>query len=112
MSPLASLELLLSKSGQVQPKSISLGKCNCPAAVNKKNRHSGAGRGEIGAKASAELFNQLHPQIIESSMLTIYKTSELYQEIQRGNWKEEGEIEKLAELKALIWNRGQRDFPI
>jgi len=34
---------------------------------------SGAGRGEIGAKASAELFNQLHPQIIESSMLTIYK---------------------------------------
>ena len=39
---------------------------------------------------------------IESSMLTIYKTSKLYQEIQRGNWKEEGEIEKLAELKALI----------
>ena len=34
--PLASLELLLSKSGQVRPKSISLGKCNCPAAVNKK----------------------------------------------------------------------------
>jgi len=31
---------------------------------------SGAGRGEIGAKASAELFNQLHPQIIESSRLT------------------------------------------
>ena len=84
----------------------------CCLAVNKKNRHSGAGRGEIGAKASAELFNQLHPQIIESSMLTIYKTSELYQEIQRGNWKEEGEIEKLAELKPLIWNRGQRDFPI
>ena len=65
---------------------------------------SGAGRGEIGAKATAELFNQLHPLIIESSMLTIYKTSELYQEIQRGNWKEEGEIEKLAELKALIEN--------
>ena len=65
---------------------------------------SGTGRGEIGAKASAELFNQLHPQIIESSMLTIYKTSELYQEIQRGNWKEEGEIEKLAELKALVEN--------
>ena len=65
---------------------------------------SGAGRGEIGARATAELFNQLHPQIIESSMLTIYKTSELYQEIQHGNWKEEGEIEKLAELKALIEN--------
>ena len=37
-------------------------------------------------------------------MLTIYETSELYQEIQKGNWKEESEIEKLAELKALIEN--------
>lgn len=63
---------------------------------------SGAGRGEIGAKASAELFNQLHPQIIESSMLTIYKTSELYQEIQRGNWKEESEIEKYKEIRTLL----------
>ena len=36
------------------------------------------------------------------SMLTIYKTSELYQEIQKGNWKEETEIEKLMELKVLI----------
>ena len=35
-------------------------------------------------------------------MLTIYKTSELYQEIQKGNWKEETEIEKLMELKVLI----------
>lgn len=35
-------------------------------------------------------------------MMTIYRTSELYQEIQRGNWKEETEIEKLMELKALI----------
>ena len=65
---------------------------------------SGAGHGEYGAKKTAEVFNQLHPQIIESSMLTIYKTSELYQEIQKGTWKEESEIEKLAELKALIEN--------
>lgn len=53
---------------------------------------------------TAKVFNQLHPQIIESSMLTIYETSELYQEIQKGNWKEESELEKLAELKALIEN--------
>ena len=38
---------------------------------------------------------ELNPKIIESSMLTIYKTSELYQEIQKGNWKEESEIEKV-----------------
>ena len=65
---------------------------------------SGAGRGEYGGKETAKVFNQLHPQIIESSMLTIYETSELYQEIQKGNWKEESELEKLAELKALIEN--------
>ena len=62
----------------------------------------GVGRGEVGAKKTAMLFNQLNPKIIESSMLTIYKTSELYQEIQKGNWKEESEIEKLIELKTLV----------
>lgn len=65
---------------------------------------SGAGRAEIGAKETAKVFNQLHPRIIESSMLTIYKNSELYEEIQKGNWREENEIEKLIELKTLIEN--------
>ena len=37
-------------------------------------------------------------------MLTIYPTSELYKEIQAGNWKEETEIEKLEEMKTLIEN--------
>lgn len=64
----------------------------------------GADRGEIGAKNTAEVFNQLHPRIIVSSMLTIYPTSELYEEIQKGNWSEETEIEKLYELKTLIQN--------
>ena len=40
-------------------------------------------------KNTAEVFNQLHPKIIVSSMLTIYLSSELYQEIQVGNWAEE-----------------------
>ena len=64
----------------------------------------GFGRGEAGAKNTAAVFNQAHPKIIVSSMLTIYQTSELYQEIQAGNWKEETEIEKLYELKTLIQN--------
>ncbi len=65
---------------------------------------SGAGRGELGAKATAEICNQLHPQIVGASMLTIYPNSELYQEIQKGNWKEEQEIEKYMELKTLVEN--------
>lgn len=63
---------------------------------------SGAGKGEAGAKKTAEVCNQLHPQIIGANMLTIYQSSELYQEIQKGNWQEEQEIEKYMELKTLV----------
>ena len=63
---------------------------------------SGAGRGEIGAKATADVCNQLHPTLIGVNMLTICPGSELYQEIQRGNWKEAGEIEKYKEIRTLL----------
>ena len=63
---------------------------------------SGAGRGEIGAKATADICNQLHPTLIGVNMLTIYPDSELYQEIQRGRWKEESEIEKYKEIRTLL----------
>ena len=63
---------------------------------------AGAGQGERSAKASAEVFNRLHPRLIGSSMLTIYPDSALYREIQGGNWAEAGEIEKFQELKTLV----------
>jgi len=63
---------------------------------------SGAGRGEIGARATADVCNQLHPSLIGINMLTIYPSSKLYQEIQRGNWKEAGEIEKYKEIRTLL----------
>ena len=63
---------------------------------------SGAGRGEIGAKATADVCNQLHPTLIGVNMLTICPGSELYQEMQRGNWKEAGEIEKYKEIRTLL----------
>lgn len=65
---------------------------------------SGAGRGEEGARLTAEVCNQIHPKLIGANMLTIYPESELYQEIQKGTWKEEGEIEKYKELKTLVEN--------
>ena len=63
---------------------------------------AGAGEGERSAKASAEVFNRLHPRLTGSSMLTIYPDSALYREIQAGNWAEAGEIEKFQELKTLV----------
>lgn len=65
---------------------------------------SGTGQGEIGAKATAAICNQLHPSLIGVNMLTIYPDSELYQEIQRGNWQEESEIEKYKEICTLLEN--------
>lgn len=65
---------------------------------------SGKGNGEAGAKASADIFNQLHPFLIGPNMLTIYPESDLYQEIQNGNWEEEGELEKYRELRVLVEN--------
>lgn len=63
---------------------------------------SGHGRGQASAKATAAVCNQLHPQRIGASMLTIYPNSELYQEIQNGAWQPETEIEKYQELKTLV----------
>lgn len=65
---------------------------------------SGAGQGETGARATADICNQLHPTLIGVNMLTIYPDSELYQEIQRGSWQEESEIEKYREIRTLLKN--------
>ncbi len=62
----------------------------------------GAGRGAEGAAASAEVFNRTHPKIIGSSMLTLFPESRLYQETLAGTWAEEGETEKLEEVRALV----------
>ena len=63
---------------------------------------SGIGCGETGAKLTAKLCNQVHPTLIGANMLTIYPDSELYTEIQCGNWKEESELEKYREIQTLI----------
>lgn len=65
---------------------------------------SGAGRGEEGARLTAKVCNQIHPKLVGANMLTIFPESELYKEIQNGNWKEEGEIEKYKELRVLVEN--------
>lgn len=62
---------------------------------------SGRGRGEKGAIDTANICNQLNPQMIGASMLTVFPNSELYKEIKAGRWQEETEIEKYRELRTL-----------
>lgn len=63
---------------------------------------SGAGRGETGARSTAQICDQTHPTLIGANMLTIYPGSKLYAEIQRGIWREQGELEKYREVRTLI----------
>lgn len=62
----------------------------------------GKGNSRQGVENTVRIFNQLHPKIIGASMLTVFETSQLYQEIHLGNWQEESEFEKLKELRLLI----------
>lgn len=62
----------------------------------------GKGKSKQGVENTLKIFNQLNPKIVGASMLTIYPTSELYGEIQNGNWTEESETEKYEELKMLV----------
>lgn len=62
----------------------------------------GKDKSKQGVENTLKVFNQLNPKIIGASMLTVYPASELYTEIQNGNWVEESETEKYNELKMLI----------
>ena len=65
---------------------------------------AGAGKGIESALASAEVFNQLHPKILIVTALTIFPESDLYLDIQSGDYETAGEFEKLHELKTLYQN--------
>lgn len=65
---------------------------------------AGKGRGERNAIHTARVFNQLHPLTINFVSLTIFPESELYGDIQAGNFAEATEVERLLEIKTLISN--------
>lgn len=67
---------------------------------------SGSERGAEGARATAEICNRTHPWLIGANMLTVYKSSQLYTEIQAGNWCEAREVEKYEEVKELVSHLG------
>lgn len=62
----------------------------------------GADRWYDGVSNSANVFNCTNPKIIVSSMLTISKSSLLYQEVLNNKFIEQSEIVKFKELKLLL----------
>lgn len=63
---------------------------------------AGKNKGEQNAINTANVFNQLHPFTINFVSLTVFPDSELYEEMQRGDFVEATEHERLLELRAFI----------
>lgn len=63
---------------------------------------AGKDKGEQNAINTANVFNQLFPFTINFVSLTVFPESELYEEIQRGNFIEATEHERLLELRTFI----------
>lgn len=63
---------------------------------------SGTGNGERAARATAELFNRLHPQVIGIVSLTLFPEAPLWQEVAAGTFVEASERERLEELRTFI----------
>lgn len=63
---------------------------------------AGKGNGQRNALASARLFNQLNPFIINVVSLTVFPESELFRDILEGRYVESAEWERLDELITLF----------
>ena len=63
---------------------------------------AGMGGCVAGAMRTAEVFNRLHPYIINIVSLTVFEQSELYAELRAGLFHEASERERLIELRTLI----------
>lgn len=63
---------------------------------------AGAGRSEQAARATAEVFNRTHPYLIGLVSLTVFPDTALAQEVQTGEFREAGELERLDEVRTLL----------
>ena len=63
---------------------------------------AGAGNGQRAARATAEVFNQTHPYLIGLVSLTVFPDTVLAHEVQTGEFREAGELERLDEVRTLL----------
>lgn len=62
----------------------------------------GKGYGPDHARKTAEIFNQLHPDRVMISGLTIFPDTPLMQDVKRGKFQEAAEGERILELKEFL----------
>lgn len=63
---------------------------------------AGSGNGVRSAKKTVEVLNQLHPNYMFLTAVAVLRDTKLYEEVQRGEFTEESEKERLQEFCTLI----------
>lgn len=63
---------------------------------------AGAGKGVEAARASAEIFNRVHPVLVGILSMTLFPESRLYADVEAGRFVPAGEIECLEEIRELV----------
>lgn len=63
---------------------------------------AGKGKCKESAVKTAELLNQLHPYMIFLTTVAILPDTPLKQDVEKGLFKEPGELERIEELKTLV----------
>lgn len=63
---------------------------------------AGSGRGEEAGRAAARLANATKPFLVIPTTVGIFEGTELYDQVQRGEFVEAGERENLAEQRAFL----------
>ena len=70
--------------------------------MNFLNGAGGHGYGLANARRTAELYEGLHPTMINASMMTVVPGTPLYRAMLKGAYAESTEFEKLEELYEFI----------
>lgn len=63
---------------------------------------AGAGNGQRAARATAALFNRLHPRIVTVVSLTVFPDAQLWEDVAQGRFREASERERLEEQRTLL----------
>ena len=73
-----------------------------PFIVNFLNGAGGHQYGLSNARLTAELYNGLHPTMVNASMLTLVPGTPLYRAVEKGLYTESTETEKLEEIHEFV----------
>lgn len=73
-----------------------------PFIVNFLNGAGGHGYGLANAQRTAELYDGLHPTMVNASMLTLVPGTPLYRAMLKGAYVESTEMEKLEEIYEFV----------